>query len=270
MTYAAEILADTIAPCGVRLTTFQVTFPRFILAEWNTHRALSRNAASSRAIPVRRLLEQVEQNPFVPEHWGANEPGMQATRDMAPEDAADARATWLQARDAACDHARVLMSLGAHKQLANRLLEPFLWATVIATATEWHNFYLLRCHHDAQPEFRRIACLMRELHATHRPQQPGAGPTLHLPMVPDLEQLQAEGYDLEQIQRISAARCARVSYLTHDGQRSPRADLELADRLESSGHLSPFEHPCEGAGTITRSANLVGWRSYRHRIEAKR
>ena len=83
MSYAAEILADTIAPCGVRLTTFKVTFPRFILAEFNTHRALSRNAASSRAIPVRRLLEQVEREPFIPEHWGANEPGMQATRDAA-------------------------------------------------------------------------------------------------------------------------------------------------------------------------------------------
>ena len=270
MTYSATILADSVAPCGKRLTTFQITFPRFLLAEFNTHRSLSRNAASSRAIPVSKMLEQVDREPFVPEDWGANEPGMQARHDMAPNDAADALDRWMQARDAASEHARALMDLGAHKQLANRLLEPFAWTTVIATATEWNQFYSLRCAFDAQPEFRRIGLMMLNLH-THSAMNtwPIDGPSLHLPLVPDLDQLRAEGYDLEQIQRISAARCARVSYLTHDGQRSPRADLELADRLESSGHMSPFEHPCEGLTIERRCANLFGWRSYRYRIEEK-
>lgn len=269
MTYAARILADSLAPSGVRLTTFEVTFPRFILAEWNTHRMLSRNAASSRAVPVRKLLEQVETEPFVPEYWGANRPGMQATEELSERDAADARATWLQARDAACDHARVLMSLGAHKQLANRLLEPFTWCTVIVSSTTWDNLFALRCHADAQPEFRRIACMMRDELGISTPRALEIG-DWHLPLVPDVDELQAEGYTIDERARISAARCARVSYLTHDGKRVPATDLELARRLLEGGHMSPFEHVAQPSSQEhTRSGNFHGWYQYRKRLESR-
>ena len=139
MTYAARILADSLAPSGVRLTTFEVRFPRFILAEWNTHRMLSRNAASSRAVPVRKLLEQVETEPFVPEYWGANRPGMQATEELSERDAADARATWLQARDAACDHARLRGRKTVGVSLDSDEAEPLSHACLAgaATAHEW-------------------------------------------------------------------------------------------------------------------------------------
>jgi thymidylate synthase ThyX len=269
VTYSARILADSLAPSGVRLTTMQVCFPRFLLPEWNTHRMLSRNAASSRAIPVRKLLEQVESEPFIPEYWGANKPGMQATEELSERDASDARATWLLALDAACDHARVLMSLGAHKQLANRLLEPFSWCTVIVSATTWENLFALRCHADAQPEFRRIACMMRDELGISTPRALAIG-EWHLPLMPDLEQLIAEDYPLDARARISAARCARVSYLTHDGQRAPASDLELSRRLIEAGHMSPFEHVAQPSqASHTRSGNFHGWYQYRKRLESR-
>lgn len=266
MSYSARILADSIAPRGARLVTFEVRFPRFILAEWNTHRMLSRNAASSRAIPVERMIAAVEINPFVPEYWGRNQRGMQAHQELAPEDAECALLAWLDARDAAIEHARRLLQIGAHKQLANRLLEPFSWVSVIVSATTYDQLFLLRCHADAQPEFRRIAQLMEQLYLTHEPTERAAG-EWHLPMGDDAPELLAEGYSEQEVACICAARCARVSYLTHDGKRDPLADLELAERLLTSGHMSPFEHVARALPDPVHVANFVGWHQLRRTVE---
>ena len=262
MGYTATVLADSIGPNKIRLTTLSVEIPRIVLAELNTHRVFSRNSASSRAIPVEKMIARVVDDPFIPDAWGRNRPGMQATEDLSPDEAEAARADWLAARDAAVDATRRLMERGVHKQIVNRLIEPFLWTTVIITATEWDNFFSLRRHKDAQPEIRRAADAMWTAMGESTPTALELGDA-HLPLCPDLPVLRAEGYSLEIICKIAAARCARVSYLTHEGKRSPPADLVLANRLRLSGHMSPFEHVAFASDSLDWSGNFRGWCQYR-------
>lgn len=244
MGYAARVLADSVTTRGHethRLTTIEVTFPRIVLAEFNTHRAFSRNSASSRAIPVEKRIAMVEADPFIPEEFGRNQRGMQASEQLGTQDAQRAREIWKSACYYAIGHARKLAALGVHKQLANRLIEPFCWHTVICTATEWENFFALRCNPDAQPEIRRAADLMRAAYNSSVPKRLDPG-MWHMPLLPDAIELVNAGFTVEEMCRISVGRCARVSYLTHDGVRDPQADLELCARLQLSGHMSPFEH----------------------------
>lgn len=262
MGYSARILADHLAPSGKRLVTYEVTFPRIVLAEFNTHRQFSRNSASSRAIPVEKMLKRVEEDPFVPSHWGKNQKGMQADQEVTPEEALKAKASWLFARKMAMDAVEGLRCIGIHKQITNRLLEPFLWQTCLVTATEFDNFFALRCHRDAQPEIREIAVMMERLYDEHEPVDVEEG-FWHMPLVGDRAELVAAGYSEEEIRQISVGRCARVSYLTHDGKRDPKADLELCARLRSSGHMSPFEHVAQALSEPTPSGNFNGWTQYR-------
>lgn len=250
MGYAARVIADSISPDRVRLTTMEVTFPRIVLAEFNTHRMLSRSSASSRAIPVEKMLQRVTEDPFIPIWWGKNQKGMQAAEELEDEreDGTNPRASaldkWLRARDQSVESVRRLQEVDLHKQIANRLLEPFLWHTVIVTATEWANFFALRCHKDAQPEIRVIAEMMRKLYQENTPSPMSYG-CWHLPLVDDadLEATRAGRMaDPYYLAKVSSGRCARVSYLTHDGRRDPVEDVALADRLRASGHMSPFEH----------------------------
>jgi thymidylate synthase ThyX len=256
--YAVQILADSIGYHDHRLTTFQITIPRIILAELNTHRVLSRNAASSRAIPVEKRIEAVLQNPYIPESFGANKPGMQAGDALA--DQISTREDWLQARDNAVESARKLAKSGVHKQWANRLIEPFAWVDVIVSATEWDNFFNVRTHPDAQPEFQRIARMMLEAYQSHKPALIDG---YHLPMVREEDQ----SLPLQTQIQLSVARCARVSYLTHEGKRDIDADLALYHRLLTSGHMSPFEHPAESAWPLdVSSGNFRGWLQHRKTI----
>jgi thymidylate synthase ThyX len=265
VSYEAKSIADSISPAGVRLTTLQVTFPRFILAEFNTHRMLSRNSASSRAVPVKKRIEDVLTDPFVPEKFGRNQKGMQAHEEPISEhNAEEAEVAWRYAARLAIHYTRRLNKLGVHKQWSNRLLEPFSWHTVVVTATDWDNFFHLRCHPDAQPEFQKIAGMMRDVMAASKPREFCYG-DWHLPYITD------EDYSLENaglhLGAISAARCARVSYLTHEGKRDISADSALATRLLTSGHLSPFEHPARAdIRTDAYFGNLRGWVSYRKHI----
>jgi thymidylate synthase ThyX len=245
--YAAKVIADSIAS-GVRLTTLEVTFPRIILAEFNTHRMFSRNSASSRAIPVEKRIQAVIDNPFVPESFGSNQKGMQAGAALQGDEAALAFSTWMIARDAAITHAAILARLGVHKQLANRILEPFSWTTVVVTATEWENYFNLRISSLAQPEIRRVSELMRDAMEASTP-EPMATGEWHLPYLREEDSyevaLDDDFYERsvdETLALISAARCARVSYLTHDGKRDVRADVRLALNLATNRHMSPFEH----------------------------
>ncbi len=254
MTYEAKILADSLSPHGVRLTTMEITLPRIVLAELNTHRMFSRNSASSRAIPIEKKIEAVEADPFIPEQFGKNQKGMQAD-DVISESATQlANVVWRNAMYDAVAAARQLASLKVHKQLANRLIEPFSWQTVIITATEWSNFFALRCNAMAQPEIRKPAEMMREVMNASVPRQLNYD-DWHLPLIfekdlcADISNIwnEASGsmknnYDDMTLVKVSVARCARVSYLTHDGKRNFAADIELYDRLANSGHLSPFEH----------------------------
>lgn len=273
--YAARVLADSIGPIGVRLTTLEVTLPRIVLAEFNTHRVLSRNSASSRAIPVEKRIAVVREHPFIPDAFGANQRGMQAG-DASGVDQDTARAAWLRARDAAVEHASALASAGVHKQWANRLLEPFCWHTIIVSATEWANYFALRLHRDAQPEIRRATECMRDAMEASRPRWLKHG-EWHLPLVdPDRD----GALSIREQVACSVARCARVSYLTHDGKRDVAADVVLHDRLLTSGHMSPFEHPARvppptglpfgGADDmLSWSGNFRGWTQYRKLIRGE-
>lgn len=223
----------------------------------------SRNSASSRAVPTAKLIERVQNDPVVPLEWGRNKAGMSASEVLRGEEAEEARHVWLSARDAAVVHARALLDLNVHKQELNRLLEPFLWHTVIVTATEWENFFELRCAANAQPEIRAAALAMRAAIAASTPSllQRGAW---HTPLLQDDEY----GLDIETRLRISAARCARVSYLTHEGKREIEKDLDLYERLKVDRHLSPFEHVATPAPDNAFYANFRGWIQMRREIEA--
>jgi 5-methylcytosine-specific restriction endonuclease McrA len=223
----------------------------------------SRNSASSRAIPTSKLIERLESDPVLPLEWGRNKAGMSADDVLTPEEVEEAKRIWLSARDAAVAHARRLLELKVHKQELNRVLEPFLWHVVIVTATEFENFFALRCAPQAQPEIRAAAILMRTAIDGSSPGAIAYG-QWHLPLVQEDERQ----LDIETQKKISAARCARVSYLTHDGKREIEKDLELHDRLKGERHLSPFEHVATPAPDAQFHANFRGWLQMRHEIEA--
>lgn len=232
----AKVLLDSISKHSHRLTTFVCVFPRIVLAEFNTHRVFARNSASSRAIPVEKMIRMVLEAPYVPTVWGRNQKGMQAAEEILGEDAFLCEKTWLRARDHAVDQAQRLLDIGVHKQTTNRLLEPFMWHTVIVTATEFSNFYALRTHKDAHPDIQLVARAMLEAHQRSTP-HPLGDDEWHTPYAEADDKSAA--FDLR---KVTAGRAARVSYLTHDGKRDPQADIALHDRLLSSGHMSPLEH----------------------------
>ncbi len=262
MAYAAKVLLDSVSPAGVRLTTMEVTFPRFVLSEFNTHRVFSRNSASSRAIPTSKLIERVESDPVFPLEWGRNKAGMSASEMLADAEVDGGKRIWLDARDAAVAQARRLMDLKVHKQVLNRILEPFLWHVGIEKTSECDNYFRLRCAPNAQPDIREAALRMREALEASTPHAVAMG-AWHLPLIQDDER----ALDAELLKQLSAARCARVSYMTHEGSRDPAKDLELYERLRSDRHLSPFEHVATPLPQATFDANFRGWRQFRAEIE---
>jgi hypothetical protein len=276
MTIEAKIICDSIATNSPRLTTMQLRYPRFIHAEFMTHRVFSRNASSSRAIPVERMISDIIADTAMPLHWGANQAGMQADaecdtfvkfrNDQVPRDVA-----WCRARDTAVRAAMQFSEAGYHKQIVNRLLEPFAHISVVVTATEWDNFFALRCHPDAQPEIQALANAMREAMDASTPRHLNNW-EWHLPYVLPSEEDEFPIRPIDLL-KISAARCARVSYLTHDGKTpSVEADLKLYERLASSVpmHASPLEHQAIPTGDdgIEYWGNFVGWDQFRKMVEA--
>ena len=256
---SATIILDSISPDGIRLTTFQLRYWRGIHSELMTHRAFSRNAGSSRARPSKAIIEQVRTNPWGPIHWGANQPGMQAHEELRGITISHAQNAWRRAAEAASGYAEELVHIGAHKQIVNRILEPFTYIDVLVTATDYANWFALRDHPDAQPEIQELARLMREAYTNSTPQLLQHG-EWHLPYTLE-EDWDAAGEvvfnmehkewtsvheaKLEIVRKISVARCARVSYKAFDGTHSTiEKDLERYDKLVSSQplHASPAEH----------------------------
>jgi thymidylate synthase ThyX len=251
---------------GARVTTVEATMHRFMLAELNTHRVFSRNSASSRAIPVARQIERVLDDPAMPVEFGGKQAGMQAGPPLEGDALAAARGAWLEARDAAVVSARRLADLGVHKQVVNRLLEPFMWHTVIVTATDWDGFWHQRCSPLAQPEIRIVADAMRAAFDASTPSAVEPG-DWHLPFITDVDR--SEVSDLDVLQKISAARCGRVSYLNHAGRRDLDDDLRLYARFVEAqpAHASPLEHVATPADPGRESAgNLRGWIQLRHLV----
>jgi len=279
--FEVKIIADSLNPLNQsRLTTFQLRYPRFIHSEFMTHRVFSRNASSSRAIPVAKMIAQVRNEPAMPVHWGKNQKGMQAREELSGEAYGTAKQLWLDAAARAADYAEQMHALDLHKQVANRILEPFQFISVIVTATDWDNFFALRNHPDADPNIAHLAKAMQSVYNTHVPKHmdpsrdtPGA--IYHLPYITPDDWVQVS--DILTLAKMSAARCARVSYLTHDGKvPDVQEDLALFDRLvkASPPHMSPTEHQAKYVNPLTRAyastykGNLnLGWLQLRKFIE---
>jgi thymidylate synthase ThyX len=259
MSISAKVIADSVSPVGVRLTTLQLSYPRFVHSEVLTHRVFSRNAASSRAIPIQKMIQQVMDEPALPVFWGKNQSGMQAREELPEELQKQAELEWRLARVSAVQHAQNMVKLGVHKQIVNRLLEPWQEMHTIVTATEWTNWNNLRRHADAQPEIKALADAMHVAMSESLPRPLAAG-EWHLPYVPSWN-------NLDQAKKCSTARCARVSYLNHDkSDPDPHKDEGLHDTLLSSGHFSPFEHQATPGSSIEFNANFKGWVSYRRTL----
>lgn len=253
---------------GVRLTTMQLRYPRFIHSEFMTHRVFSRNASSSRAIPVAKMIEQVRNDPAMPIHWGKNQPGMQANEELQGDELALVQEGWRSAARAAANFASDMASNNAHKQIANRILEPFQFIHVIVTATEWENFFDLRAHADAQPEIHELAVQMANAMSRSQPRLLDID-EWHLPYVTWTERTR---HEVDVCLKLSAARCARVSYLTHDGATPLfEKDMELYERLVGSKplHASPIEHQATPMLDETMwSGNFRGWLQNRQLVES--
>lgn len=290
MTITASIIADSVSPEGIRLTTMQLRYPRFIHSEFMTHRVFSRNASSSRAIPVQRMIEDLRRDPAMPIYWGSHKPGMQAGEELPETEVYKgltlrplkmAKEYWLDAMEECIQVAEELIQLGLHKQIANRILEPWAHINVVVTATEWANFFALRAHPDAQPEIKALAEAMMAAMGQSDPVLLAPG-QWHLPYVVHQDLLDVGDYlrNTKQVaitddrvtdllKKVSVARCARVSYLTHDGRpTSVEEDLALYDRLLISQplHASPSEHQAQPDtlidGVWAKSnlhGNFTGW-----------
>lgn len=274
---SAKIIADSVNPCGDRLTTMVIQFHRFILPEVNTHRMLSKNTSSSRAIPVNKLLEQVEEIEAYPLFWGANCKGMSAKQELSEQNQRKAKMIWRHARLMAITQVKALMAIGesgVHKQTVNRLLEPFLTTTMIISGTNqpssWQNLFNQRCHPDAQPEIQALANAMKAAYEASEPHELIAG-EWHLPFAISYEKEHYQN-DLSFLIKAVVGRCARVSYLNHLGHSDLHSDINLHDRLLSSTppHLSPFEHVAQALGKSEARANFTGFESYRFQLERER
>lgn len=303
----ARVVADSIAN-DIRLTTMEVRFHRFILPELNTHRMFSRNFSSSRAIPVKKMIEQVENDPAMPIHWGKNQPGMQAKEECDSFIRGSNREDqWVNASSSASLYAESFCKTGYHKQIVNRLLEPFQFVKGVVTATEFENFFKLRNHPAAQPEIQELARCMKQAMEESEPEEKSYTSThyqgWHLPYV---TQEEAMSIDEDVAIKCSAARCARVSYMRHDNTNpSIEDDLELYNMLvtrpytdkrgtfypeDDPIHASPCEHQAtpmkffviegnknvwdkgethHGRDGSRWSGNFRGWVQYRKLIEDK-
>ncbi|WBQ32501.1 thymidylate synthase [Erwinia phage Kuerle] len=271
MTISAQVIADSIAN-GVRITTLQLRYPRFIHAEVMTHRVFSRNASSSRAIPVKKIIADIIADPAIPMHWGKNIPGMQAHEQIDEPVQIPVHAdlnqslvgvskeqAWLIARDRVIKVAEGFDNAGYHKQIVNRLLEPWSHINVLVTATDFANFFHLRDHADAQPEIRELAQKMKVAMSQSKQTELAPG-DWHVPYVTAADMVAIRNelkYNritrdepsvkemMDMALKVSVARCARVSYLTHSGRETKLdEDLKLYNRLLGSAplHASPAEH----------------------------
>ena len=254
MTISAKILAYSRDYKGRYIVSWELEYPRFIHGEFMTHRLFSRNAASSRAIPVQSMIDAIRANPAKPIHWGQNQPGMQASVELEGDSRRLVQDCWEAAMWAATRHAEFMISEGAHKQIANRILEPFQTMKTVMTATCLDNFFWLRNHEDAQPEIKELARLMWEAlkAATAFELKPGEW---HLPYVHTVRDpssgkvryfdkpigLMTE-YTLEEALAVSSSCCAQVSYRKLDDTLE-KAHIVFQRLVDSKPvHASPFEH----------------------------
>ncbi len=289
----ATIIQDSISNLGKRITTFELEYPRFIHSEFMTHRMFSRNAASSRAIPVEKMHEHIMRDPAEPVHWGKNQSGMQAKEELDGPDKSFARYVWGKAKESAIEFSRGLLEVGLHKQIANRVTEPFQTMKTICTATEFANWYWLRDHQDAQPEIHMLAAKMLEAQTNSKPTLLFPG-EWHVPYVnrarseAKLMYIDADGNEISEddAKMISASCCAQVSYRKSDDSIDKAKGVFERLIYSEPVHASPIEHQAtpmfstkwyptndttsweSGVTHVNKfglycSGNFIGWIQYR-------
>lgn len=291
MSIEAKVIADSVAPCGERLISIQATYPRIVLAEVNTHGAIAKNSASSRAIPIDKMIQRVLDNPGMPVHWGKNQKGMQAEEELDEAGCAAAEAWWLESMQLAVEQARKGQALGLHKQVVNRIIEPYQHMVTLMSATNWNNFFWLRYHKDADPTFQALAKAIYEAIQASTPQILAHG-EWHLPYITfddrvdamkrAIQQAKDEGMHVDRfinkrakhiceqtLLKVSTGRSARTSYLTQEGKRDLLEDIALYDRLKGApdagqpGHWSPFEHQGRAETVKVQSGRFTGFTQHR-------
>lgn len=258
----ARVVLDSLHPeNGVRLTTLELNYPYIVHAEFMTHCALSRNAASSRAIRTSKMIKNVQADPFIPRRFprtadpdlGMNPDGYW---DLGSQQHMAAYLAWDTGFKHAVATSMELARIGVHKQVASRPLAPYMHIRTLTTATEWDNFFNLRLDSNAQDQIQDLAVAMSEAVGSSVP----VPRRLHLPFM-----LPGEPEDFT----ASAGRCARISYMQHDGKVDLTKDLARGEGLLRSGHMSPFEHQGiaeEGTRADAWSGKFRGWTSYRKTI----
>lgn len=291
MAFAAKVILDSVGPNDVRLISVEATYPRFIHAEIMTHRDRARNAASSRAIPWKKysknagihklddpaaglvdncMFAMISRDPVIPMFLGKEQSGMQAGEELQGDDRLDALSIIDDMREYCLKGCDKLADLGLHKSIINRYVEPWMWITVLMTATEWKNFFRLRIHKDAERHFNHIATMIKDAIEKSTPRELKAG-QWHLPYfdLQDAIEIARRGlhHTVEHAaQKVSAARCARLSYLTHDGVRDIEKDLQLGSKLierDDVIHASALEHVAEASDQDIRSGPFRGWKQFR-------
>ena len=265
MTITAKVIAKSICPGRNRLITFELEYPRFILSEVNTHRMLSKNSASSRAIPTSRMIELIRQNPAEPVFWGKNQPGMSAAEELSGDDLRAAQESWFTAMEHALCALQDMTDAGLHKQIANRVAEPWCMMKTVMTGTHFANLYHLRRHPAAQPEFKTLCDAMIKAENEFGDMNVLLPGQWHLPYIDVQETARgmryfagAEEVDLETAKKVSASCCAQVSYRRLD--ESVDKALDIYGKLIESDpkHASPVEHQ----GTpmkMTHQRDLSDW-----------
>lgn len=273
----AKVVTDSVAEnSGIRLTTLEIQAPKFIDAEFEKHRMLSSNSSSTRAIPFSKAVNLASYFPF---DVRKNEKGMQGYEKISNENLNFFHSD-LEIIKVVIEHRLFKWKDKIHKQHLGRYIDPFTLQKKVVTATEWDNFFKLRLADDAQPEMQELARLMKRAIEQSVPNDLAPG-NWHLPYTNYID-------NIKEIIFISAARCARVSYLNVDNSNpNVEKDLELANRLLESGHLTPFEHQATpannwgfdefwdaGISHMDRhcnlwSGNLRGWIQNRKLIESE-
>lgn len=287
-----QIIADSIGDRSGRITTFELTYPRMIHSEFMTHRLFSRNAMSSRAVPIKKMVELIRTNPAMPVRFGANQPGMQdkgmehdgkvwydwtETEDgLAYNLFCTGREAWMKAAENACEWAERFDKAGYHKQVANRLIEPFQMMKTVMTTTEMENFLWLRVDADADPTIEVLANLMKDALSDSSPEwlQPG---TWHTPYVDHIydggpmgEGHRFVGYAVydeggspvmlteEEALRISASCCGQVSYRRLNSTKDKALDIYTRLVAGKKVHASPFEHQAKEVAAEYHRTNDYG------------
>lgn len=285
--FTANIIAHSVDKTQKEIITFELEYPRFVHSELMTHRVFSRNASSSRAIPINKMIKLVQDNPAMPTYWGENRPGMSAIKEI--EDVEAAKGVWLSSMEQTIKHVEMLDELGVHKQITNRILEPYQMIKVLVTSTEWNNWFWLRDHPDAQPEIETLALLMAEAKSSSEPFFLNED-EWHLPYI-DRKRIDGkviygnytddafQELQLSDALKVSSSLCAQTSYRI--ANNSLEKALEVYEKLVVSEpvHASPFEHQAtpivayenEGVTHMDKygkywSGNFCGWIQHRQLI----